>query len=120
MKNTYISPNRKGKIAKMGNKYKLRYRLIHAKLAIHIYSKVAIDTADLKFSFSTDSYSIGIYNHASSCISNMIDHFITASTPYTHYYNIGGRGNLNVNGMSTLQCKIEEDNVKIHALFAHT
>ena len=79
----YIYTDRKGKIAKFGNKYKLRHRLIHAKLGIHIYSKVATNTADLNFGFNTDSYSIRIDNHASRCISNMINHFITALTPYT-------------------------------------
>ena len=81
---------------------------------VYVCSKVATESTNPKLSFDTDSYPIRIDNHASKCIINMIEHFITALTPTPNTILLGSGGKLKVKGANALQWKVEDDNGKIY------
>lgn len=107
----YISSKRKRNLTKIGNESKIR-----AKPEEHAYFKVTTDSTNPKVGFDTDSYSTVVDNHASRCISNMIEHFITDLAPTSNTILLRTGGNLEVKRMGRLQWKVEDDNGKVHTL----
>ena len=69
-----------------------------------------------KYKFDIDSYMIGIDNHASRCISNDIDHCITAFTPTPCSYLRGITGDLKVKGEGTLVWNIDNEQGSCHKI----
>jgi len=68
--------------------------------------------------FDTDSFVIGIDNHASRCISNDIRHFVTPITPtrgVKHRVKALGKHMLNVKGEGTVLWKWEDDDGRVHS-----
>ena len=94
----YISAKRKGKVQRIGNKSQVRYNFHHGKVTTYEVSSSTGggSKCKAKCKFDTDSYMIGIDNHASRCISNNIDHFITSLTPTPRSYLRGITGDLKV------------------------
>ena len=69
-----------------------------------------------KYNFDSDSFQIGIYNHASRTISNNIKRFVSEITPTRNTYLRGVEGNLKVKGGGTLVLKTNDDHGKVHDL----
>ena len=59
---------------------------------------------------------IGIDNHASRCISNDVNHFITTLTPFPPSYLRGITSNLQVKGEGTLVWSIYDDQGRSHKI----
>ena len=81
----YISAKRKGKQQRIGNKSRIKPNFHLVKVTTYEVSSTSTSTGvekyKPKYKFDSNSYMIGIDNHASRCISNDINHFITALTP---------------------------------------
>jgi hypothetical protein len=71
----------------------------------------------INYIFDSDSFIIGIDNHASRSISNNIDHFSTALRPPKNAFIQGVGGEfLTVKGEGTLFWHIEDDQGKVHKI----
>ena len=69
-----------------------------------------------KYKFDSDSYMIGIDNHVSRCISNDINHFITALTPTPRSYLRGIPVDLKVQGEGALVWHIDDYQGRSHRI----
>ena len=76
----FIISKRKEKLTKIGNTSKIRHTFTRVNYTTHEVFSVSTSISGNKYKFDSDSYMIGIENHASRSISNDIDHFITALT----------------------------------------
>ena len=119
----YISIKRKGKQQRIGNKSKVRYKFIRVQSTTYEVSSTATSTGSDKYNpkkpkykFDSDSYMIGIDNHSSRCISNGINHFITALTPTSRSYLRGITGNLQAKGEYKLVWSIDDDHGVSHKI----
>ena len=116
----YISAKRKGKQQRIGNKSKIKPNFHLVKVTTYEVSSTStstgIDKYKPKYKFDSESYMIGIDNHASRCISNDINHFITALTPTPRSYLRGITGNLKVKGEGTLVWSIDDDQGRSHKI----
>lgn len=67
--------------------------------------------------FDTDSFDIGVDNHASRCMSNDRKHFVGNITPLKGH-KVKGIGNkmLQVKGVGTISWKIEDDQGMVHKI----
>lgn len=81
----------------------------------HVCSAISSNKG-LKFRYESDSFTIGIDNHASKCIPNDIKYFITPLTPTPNAYLKGTGGNLVVRGTGAVRWMIEDDNSKIYTI----
>ena len=66
--------------------------------------------------FDSDSFIIGIDNHASRTMTNNIDHFIGPLTPEPHARVNGIASGLKVEGSGTVSWKLEDDNGQAHVM----
>ena len=71
---------------------------------------------DSKYKYDSDSFEIGVDNHASKTISNDSSQFISYITPTPKTILRGAGGNLKVKGVGTVRWKIEDDDGKEHEL----
>jgi hypothetical protein len=71
---------------------------------------------DANGTYDTDSFLIGIDSHASRCISNRINHFITALTPTKAQVQGIGNELLQVKGEGMLEWPIEDDLGRTHKI----
>ena len=99
----YISAKKKGKTARIGNKTSKKYVFLNSDSATHVCSSTSTTHANKTVKFDTNSYTIGVDNHASKCISNTISHFISALTPTPNTVLRGAGGNLKVKGKGTVK-----------------
>jgi hypothetical protein len=78
-------------------------------------AKTKIDTDVHQINFDTDSFVIGVDSHASRCLSNKIEHFISPlrSTKYGFIKGVGGE-RLEVKGEGKLVWHIEDDQARVH------
>ena len=112
----YISAKKKGKTARIGNKTSKKYVFLNSDSATHVCSSTSATCTNKTVKFDTDSYTIGVDNHTSKCIINMITHFISALTPTPNTVLRGAGGNLKVKGKGTVKWKIEDDDGKSHTI----
>ena len=66
--------------------------------------------------YDSDSFKIGVDNHASKTISNNSIQFISYITPTPKTILRGAEGNLKVKGVGTVRWKIEDDDGKEYEL----
>jgi len=66
--------------------------------------------------FDTDSFIIGVDNHASRTLSNNKRHFIGYIRRLDNLFINGINGKLPIRGIGTIQWKIEDDDGKVHAI----
>ena len=113
----YISAKCKGKTARIRNKSPRHsnLRIYDAYQSTHVCSAISANHGT-NFKYDSDSFTIGIDNHASRCMSNDIKHFITPLTPTPSTRLRGAGGNLVVKGEGTVRWKIEDDNGKVHTM----
>ena len=79
-------------------------------------SAVSTNFSGLNFQYDSDSFVIGIDNHASKTMSNKIRDFITPLTPTPNTFVKGAGGYINVMGSGTLRWRIEDDDGKVHTI----
>ena len=117
----YISAKKKGKQQRIGNKSKVKYNFHRIKVTTYEVSSTSASTGGgvkhtSKYKFDPDSYIIGIDNHVSRCISNDINHFITALTPTPRSYLKGIPVGLKVQGEGALVWHIDDDQGRSHKI----
>ena len=67
----YIAAKRKGKDQRIGNKEKVNYHFLIAEAnTTYIVSSIENSPEDRKYMYDSDSFEIGVDNHASKTISN--------------------------------------------------
>ena len=68
-----------------------------------------------------DSYYlfIAVDNHASTCMTKNVNHFILPHRPINNRVVKGYGGLVKVRGDETVKCKIEDDDGKIHSIIIH-
>ena len=95
-----FQPRKKANFNKIGNKRKCRYRFltVYATESVSptmVYDVFSITPTDStpymspKFKFDSDSFRIGIDNHASRTMSNNLEYFVSNITPTKNTYLIG-------------------------------
>ena len=90
----YIAAKRKGKAQVIGNKRPVKYNFIVAKEnTTYVVSSTENKHQDIKFKQDSDSFEIGIDNHASKCIEKDEINFITQITPTSNTILRGAGGN---------------------------
>ena len=110
----YISAKRKGKTTKIGTKSSKH--TFHQALCL-TYQATSTKEIPKQFhqaQFDSDSFEIGVDNHASRCISNNINHFITEISPTPNAKLRGTGGTIPVLGEGTIKWNIADDNGKAH------
>ena len=66
--------------------------------------------------FDTDSFIIGLDNHASRTLSNNKHHFVGYIRKLENVYINGISGRLQIRGIGTVRWKIEDDNGRVHTI----
>ena len=79
----YIAAKRKGKLTKLGNKTVRKYIFLETQTTSAIKSTVKLKPGDL-YKFDSDSKALGVDQHASKCMSNDKNDFISEITPVTN------------------------------------
>lgn len=105
----YISPKRKGKGIRIGNK-------LHRSKVYLCFTSTQSDKdikRDKLLSFDTDGFTIGIDNHTSKCLSPSLNDFISPITPLQAALK-GISSTIPVKGSGTLQWDVLDDNGRIH------
>ena len=112
----YILPKRKGRTSNIATKTG-RFRLRLYECCATEHQETESDKAQL-LHLDSDSFTIGIDNHASRCISNNINHFLNPLSTNARLSRIRGIGNhmLEVKGEGTVQWPVEDDNGYKHNL----
>ena len=126
----YIAAKRKGKAQVIGNTRPVKYNFIVAEANImaevntsyvvssknttYVVSSTENKHHDTKFQHDSDSFEIGIDNHASKCIEKDENNFITQITPTSNTILRGAGGNLKVRGFGTVRWKITDDKGQEH------
>ena len=82
----------------------------------YVCSAVSTNFSGLNFQYDSDSFVIGIDNHASKTMSNNIKHFITPLNPTPNTFVKGAGGYIKVKGSGTLRWRIEDDDGKVHTI----
>ena len=92
----YIAAKIKGKDQKIGNKAKVNYNFVIAEAnTTYIISSTESSPNDKKYMYDSNSYEIGLDNHASKFISNNSSQFISHIIPTPNTILRGAGGNLN-------------------------
>ena len=79
-----IAAKKKGKAQVVGNKRLVKYNFITAEVnTTYVVSSTENNIQDIKYKYDSDSFVIGIDNHASKCIEKGKNNFISRITP-TH------------------------------------
>ena len=112
----YVSAKCKGRTARIGYKSSKKMTVYEIYQTTYLCSAVSTNSADLNFQYDSDSFVIGIDNHASKIMFNNIKHFITLSTPTPNTFVKGAGGYINVMDSSTLRCRIEDDDKKVYTI----
>ena len=100
----YIAAKRKGKSQVIGNKRPIKYNFIVAEAnTTYVVSSTENKSQDNKFQYDSDSFEIGIDNHASKCIEKDQNNFISPITPTSNTILRGAGGNLKVRGFGTVR-----------------
>ena len=67
--------------------------------------------------FDTDSFKIGVDNHASRCMSNNLAHFVDFRPTHGNGAMVGGiQGGLSIRGEGTLVFNVEDDDGRVHTI----
>ena len=77
----YVSAKCKGRTTRIGYKSRKKMTVYEIYQTTYLCSAVSTNSADRNFQYDSDSFVIGIDNHASKIMSNNIKHFITPLTP---------------------------------------
>ena len=112
----YISVKSRRKSTRVGTK-KCQPLTLYKVFETTVY-KTAFKTKRKRgrsFTFDSDSFKIGVDNHASRTISNNINHFITALTPTANTILRGAGGTLTVRGTGTIRWQVLDDNGQTHS-----
>ena len=89
----YITAKRKGKTQVIGNKRPVKYNFIVPEASTtYDVSSTENKDQDIKFKHDSDSFEIGIDNHASKCIEKDKINFISRITPTSNTILRGHRG----------------------------
>ena len=89
----YIAAKRKGKAQVIGNKRPVKYNFIVVETnTTYVVSSTENKHQDIKFKHDSDSFEIGIDNHASKCIEKDKINFISRITPTSNTILRGHRG----------------------------
>ena len=90
----YITAKKKGKDQRIGNKEKGNYHFLIAEAnTTYIVSSTENSPQDRKYRYNSDSFDIGVDNHASKTISNDSSQFISYITPTPKTILRGSGGN---------------------------
>ena len=113
----YIAAKRKEKTQAIENKLPVTYNFVIAETnTTYVVSSTENKYQDIKYKYDTDSFEIGIDNHASKCIEKDKNNFISRITPTSNTILRGSGGNLQVRGFGTVQWKITDDNGQEHKI----
>ena len=105
----------KGKAQVIGNTRPVKYNFIVAEAnTTYVVSSTENKHQDIKFKHDSDSFEIGIDNHASKCIEKDENNFITQITPTSNTILRGAGENLKVRGFKTVRWNITYDNGQEH------
>ena len=78
----YIAAKRKGKTQVIGNKRPVKYYFVIAEAnTTYVVSLTENNHQDIKYKYDSDSFEIGVDNHASKCIEKDKNNFISRITP---------------------------------------
>ena len=117
----YVTPKCKKKPTRVANKvrkdrryFKYKYKICECFSAKHVKEPEEEKTRSCQF--DSDSFPIGVDNHASYSISNDSRHFISEIQPVHNKGLKGISGKLKVEGIGTIKWMIEDDDGKRHAI----
>ena len=101
-----------------GNESRIGNKQANIRLDPPYQAQMANDTKDtraqpLAARFDSDSFIIGVDNHASKCMSNRRQHFVGPIQPLTNQRVQGVGGLLQVKGKGTIRWRIKDDDGKI-------
>ena len=113
----------KRRSSRIGIKRHLRKLYLYSYLFKSTGNHVAFSTSSTpdpnhpsQVNFDTDSFIIGVDNHASRTLSNNKRHFIGYIRRLDNVFINGINGKLPIRGIGTIQWKIEDDDGKVHAI----